>query len=231
MANFFSNLFRGKPNKRSEKHSPEVEAIFHKLENFLKTPSHQNEQLPAHMQEAIARNPACDVIAGAEGVYGRSHTNPIPANGPLGQALYLSSLRINGTSVMFHRLGSISNIDIFESVSLDGAVWDVLFLSLYYPRRSTKPPSGYSFDESIPMMGRLFGTTSRVEPFPQDLYEAVRLFSTRAIGLPLPNKFIRETLSQRSFIPPETHKRRIDELVRSRMTLALTETDVSFAPP
>jgi hypothetical protein len=128
---------------------------------------------------------------------------------------------------MFHRLGSISNIDVFETVSLDGEVWDVLFLPLYYPRRSTKPPSGYSLDEML--QSRISGTTSRVEPFPQGLYQAARLFTKDVLGIPLPNRLIREALSGCRFVRPETHKRRVDELVRSRMTLALTDADLNRA--
>jgi hypothetical protein len=217
---FFSRLFGGKSTP--DKLSPDVEAIFEKLDRFLKTPSLQNESLPEALQKAIAKNIPCDTVPGADGVYGRTYTNPIPTNGPIGQALYLSSLQINGTSVMFHRLGSISNIDVFETVSLDGEVWDVLFLSLYFPRRSSKLPTGYSLDET----GRFFGTTSRVDPFPQDLYQAVRLFTKGVLGMPLPNRLIREALAERRFLRPEAHKLRVDELVRSRMTLALTDPDL-----
>jgi hypothetical protein len=37
---------------------------------------------------------------------------------------------------MFHRLGSLGGIDAYEVVSLDGEVWDILFLDLYHPRKS-----------------------------------------------------------------------------------------------
>ena len=208
--------------KKKSSEPPEIEAIFQKLHHFLKTPELQNERLPVALQSAIANNCACDVVPRAEGAFGRSPTNPIPANGPLGQVLYLSSLQINGTAVMFHRLGSVSDIDVFETVSLDGEVWDVLYLSLYYPRRSGNVPTGYSLREDA----RFFGTNSRVDPFPQDLYQAVRQFTKDALGIPLPNRLIREALDNHHFRRPETQKRRVDELVRSRMKLALTDADM-----
>jgi hypothetical protein len=31
---------------------------------------------------------------------------------------------------MFHRLGSLGSIDVYETVSLNGAEWDILFLDL-----------------------------------------------------------------------------------------------------
>src|SRR5258708_7276144 len=32
--------------------------------------------------------------------------------------------------IMFHRLGSLGSIDVYETVSLNGAEWDILFLDL-----------------------------------------------------------------------------------------------------
>jgi hypothetical protein len=205
--------------------TPEVEAIYRKLATLLDDESVQNERLPTHLREAMAQNSPCDFIVGGHGAFGRTYTNAVPVNGPLGQAVYLSALRINSTSIMFHRLGSIGNIDVFETVSLDAAVWDILFLSLYFPARSRKAPSGYALDIKIPVSGRIFGTTSRVEPFPQALYMSARAFTVRQIGMPLPNRLIRVALTTRAFIRPETHGRRVDELVRSRMTLALTDEE------
>jgi hypothetical protein len=207
--------------------SPEVEAIFKKVESFLADEDAQVARLPVELQEEIAENTACDFIPNGTGSFGKSIENPIPVNGPLGQALYLSSVRVNLVPIMFHRLGSFSGIDIFEIVSLDGGVWDIFFLSLYFPRRSRKAPSGYTVANNAPVSGRIYGTTARVEPFPHGLYEAVRQFTVRSIGVPLPNREVREALHRQPFVSPETHRRRIDELIRSRMQVALTDHDLT----
>lgn len=206
---------------------PEVEAIFAKLHNFLLDERAQIERLPQELQKRINANLPCDSVPKAEGPFGKCITNPIPANGPLGQVLYLSALRINRSPVLFHRLGSFSEIDIFEIASIDGVVWDILFMSLYFPRRSRKAPQGYSLDESAITSAQFFGTTTRVEPFPHDLYDAIRTFSINWIGLPLPNRLVREAISSVKFAPPETHRLRVNEFVRSKMQLSLTHRDVT----
>lgn len=205
--------------------SPEVERIFEKMSAYLKSESIQNSRLPTQILEQLKKNPACDKIPGGRGEFGRSFSNPVPANGPIGQAIYLSSLRCNGQSVLFHRLGSLKEVDVFEIVSLDGRYWDLLYLSFYFPIRSRKSPSGYNLDESAPLAGRFFGTTIRVEPFPQALYGAVRTFTLKTIGMPLPNRIIREALESTLFSPPDVHQQKIAHVLQSGLHLSRTEPE------
>lgn len=216
----------GGKKKQGSSLPPDLEAVFEKLRSYLNDEAAQVNRLPEKFRTRIVANVACDRTPGGEGQFGRTVTNPIPVNGPLGQVIYLSALRANNQPILFHRLGSFSEVDIFETVSADGAVWDLLFLSLYYPRRSRVAPQGYALNLTEPLAGRFYGATTRVEPFPHNLYEAVRNFTVRFVGIPLPNKHVRELLATKQFVPPETHRLRIDELVRSRMQLALTDRDM-----
>lgn len=116
-------------------------------------------------------------------------------------------------------------VDVFEVVSFDGAVWDVLFVMPYFPRRSRLAPAGYRIEDGITR--RFFGTTLRVEPFPHNLYQAIRAFTIRNVGMPLPNKLVREAIETQTYAAPQEHRMRVGELVRSKgMRLALTERDM-----
>ena len=205
----------------------EVDRIFGKLRKFLTDEAAQNASLPADVQSEIASHEPCDCIPNGAGTFGRSLQNPIPVNGPLGEVLYLSLIRLNHVPVLFHRLGSFAPIDVYEIVALDGTAWDILYLTPYYPRRSRMAPSGYVIERDSESGRRIFGTNARVEPFPYALYEAVRSFTKRGMGLPLPNRKIREALMQYRFVAPEAHTLRIDELVRSRIHLAATEDNMT----
>lgn len=115
----------------------------------------------------------CDILPDASGKFGKEITNPIPVNGPVGEIKYLNRLRYqDGVGFMYHRLGAKDEIDIYEIVSLDGKVWDILYFDMYHPRRSTKTPAGYSFSKFHPIFSRFpfgFGTNSYDSNFPYGL--------------------------------------------------------------
>ncbi len=106
------------------------------LHRFLNDEHAQNNQLPESYRSEIQGGLDCDEISGASGEFGRSFQNPVPVNGPVGEILYLSNLRMKDrTPIMFHRIGSKNGADAFETVSLDGKVWDVLFLHPISPEK------------------------------------------------------------------------------------------------
>jgi hypothetical protein len=114
----FRGMERSSPHRNE---STEPAAIFEKLHRFLNDERAQNNQLPESYRSEIQGGLDCDEISGANGEFGRSFQNPIPVNGPIGEILYLSSLRTNDrTPIMFHRIGSKNGVDVFETVSLDG---------------------------------------------------------------------------------------------------------------
>jgi len=138
--------FKGRSNRADakEKLSPEVEAIFRKIDRLMSDEKVQNAQLPEPFRSEVSRGLSCDELAGATGEFGHDLRNPIPVNGPLGELIYLSNLRTTDlTPILFHRLGSIGKVDIFEIVSFDASLWDILFLDPYHPRKSRQAPGGY----------------------------------------------------------------------------------------
>src|SRR3546814_10801196 len=61
-------------------------------------------------------------LPNGSGPFGFTETNPIPVNGPIGQLAYLSRLETqSGQRILFHRLGAIDKVDVFEAVTFDGS--------------------------------------------------------------------------------------------------------------
>jgi hypothetical protein len=127
------------------------------LNEYFENEDAQNEQIFSYNPYQFMQMKAggsVDQVKGATGEFGRSITNPIPVNGALGQQIYLSKLRTEtGERLLFHRLGSESStsgmVDLFEVLSFDGKVNEVLYLNLYFSKRSTKTPKGYKLSKTF----------------------------------------------------------------------------------
>lgn len=164
--------------------SPEVARIFEKVHQFLSDETLQNEKLPEGLKAEINWNASVDVVPGAWGEFGRDLNNPIPVNGPLGEVLYLSSLkRDDGRRIAFQRLGSVNKVDIFETVTFDGRLWDLLFLCMYYPRKSKLCPKGYLFFEKEHGRAWLRGVNDFADEFPAGIVWRTVEFCKRRLGL------------------------------------------------
>lgn len=201
-------------NKEAERVSKEAIAIFAKLTFLLENENAQNDTLPEFYRSKVVGGKACDQIEGASGEFGRSILNPIPVNAPLGELLYLSHLRVAGSKqpIMFHRLGSINDIDVFETVTLDGKVWDLLYLDFYHPRKSRRSPTGYEI--SGQQRGLLpLGTNEFLAQFPEGLPEAISNACERLIGLRLTPPEVRKAVESIKFARPADHKAAYERLV------------------
>ena len=159
-----------------------------------------------------------DIIGGLDvdelphgiGEFGRSAENPIPVNGMFGELAYLSLLKTQDTNqrLLFHRLGSVESIDIYETVSIDGFKWDILFFSLYHPRKSRKAPSGYSIAK-LSNQPLFYGTNRRVEGFPYGLQDIICQTTKQIIGISLPPPQVRQAEESVLFKRPLEHEKRI----------------------
>ena len=166
---------------------------------------------------------SCDELPDASGDFGRSITNPIPVNGPTGEIKYLNRLRNeNGVGFIFHRLGPIEStiperlFDVFEVVSFDGMNWDILYLDMYHPRRTTKAPKEYHLSEYNPSVHSLpvgFGTHYRDPRFPfgiskfieRDYHALNSVISIDRLVMRF-NEFIKDG---EKFIRPSDHKEKV----------------------
>jgi len=69
-------------------------------------------------------------------------------SGPTGRET--KSCTTNGRErTLFHRLGAIDKVDVFEAVSFNGSEWFILFVDLYHPRRSRLAPDGFRFTKEV----------------------------------------------------------------------------------
>jgi len=206
---FFDRLF-GKGAKRSQSDlPPEIEAIFKKIHNFMVDEDTQNSNYPPELQQLMVVGGGVDEVPGAAGEFGRDIQNPIPVNGPIGELIYISMMSLpGGCAIMGHRLGSMEGIDIFETVSLDGSRWDILFFDMYHTRKSKRLPSGYK----AYFQRFLLATNKWVPTFPCDMYEAMRECTERIIGRSLVYPQLRDERLFQGFSRPTHHLQGLEVL-------------------
>ena len=179
---------------------PEVKAIFGKLDKLLYSDNEQNNTLPEPFRSEIAGGLNCDELPSACGEFGRTPSNPIPTNGPLGEVIYLSRLRTNaGSPVMFHRVRAEESaagiVDVYEVLSLDGKMRETLFLSMDHPRKSGKVPRGYTYADKLDPSNFTYGVNHIVANFPQKLDAHIRKWQMEMLGIPLPVAHVREAIN------------------------------------
>lgn len=136
------------------------------------------EFYPAGMRHLFLKGENCDQLKGAIGAFGQSMTNPIPVNGWMGTLKYFWRLQTpSNKGLYFHRIGKARSdvsetIDVYETVSADRKIWDILYFDMFHPRRSNLAPEGYRirpYDKVIDSVQFAFGTNTRLANFPDDL--------------------------------------------------------------
>jgi hypothetical protein len=216
----------GKKDTRGEL-SPEIQRIFEKAVRFLDDEVGQNNALPENLRQVLTQNHHCDKIPNGFGEFGRTLTNPVPVNGPMGELVYLSRLETaDGVPIAFHRLGAFGNVDIFEIVSENGRYWDVLYVSLYYPRKSRVVPSGYRMMGDQSRRSLIRGTTLQVGDFPQGIFRAVLECTGRMVGTPIADTRLKALESRNDIIRPGKHLENLRRIKFSSHTSFESDGDV-----
>ena len=204
--------YKSASSGRIEK-TPKTEAA-EKFYRLMDNEKAQVDCLPEPLRSEVIRGTNCDEIAGAIGDFGRDPRNPIPVNGPLGELIYLSNLRTTDSQqIMFHLLGTIRSVDIYETVSLDGAKWDILFLDHYHPRKSRRSPSGYQMVTGAESNRLLLGTNGTVTPFPGRLADAIAVTSERLFGFRTRPPRVSEAVKRAIFERPTDHLTRLNIVI------------------
>jgi hypothetical protein len=189
--------------------SPEVDAVFEKLWLFLNDEREQLGQYPDMLKEMALAGADADENPGASGSFGTTWTNPIPVNGPIGEILYLSALRVRDKRIIFHKIKSIDAIDVYECVSLDGFLWGTLYLDMYHPRKSRKAPDGYTIATSNALLS---GINAEIPNFPDGLYEQIVAYSEKRFGMSIADPAIRLELGRLHFERPLSHLARLKQI-------------------
>jgi hypothetical protein len=219
---------RGTSNNQSSRKPgtpQEVEAVFKKLDRLMEDEKAQTDGLPEPFRSKVLGGDDCDEIAGAGGAFGRDPRNPIPVNGQLGEMIYLSNLRTaSSQQIMFHRLGSVGNVDVFETVSLDGAIWDVLFLDLYHPRKSRRAPTGYRIAIGAEREKLLLGSNEFVSAFPDQLQDAIANTYERLLGGRMRPPQVREAVERIKFKRWVDHEAKLNSIIATILKAKVPST-------
>lgn len=212
---FLSGLFGG------EKQDKALKQAFEQIRRILEDEEFQLDLIHPSMKEMIKNCPAYDKDPNGTGPFGYSEKNPIPVNGPIGQLAYLSRLETNkGERILFHRIGAVNTIDVFEAVTFSGSEWFILFTDLYHPRRSRATPDGFRFTSEVPQFS---GFHKYCSNFPYDFVEMKGTEQDSGLSFAyIPISKVMQQIQGRAFSRPLAHKAKID-VVRSRLTSSLIQ--------
>ena len=212
---FVSKLFGGNKEDKALREALE------QIRRIIEDEQFQLDMLHPEMKEMIESRPDYDKDPNGTGPFGLVETNPIPVNGSIGQLAYLSKLETEREErILFHRIGAMDTIDVFEAVTFSGSEWFILFVDLYHPRRSRLTPDGFRFTDE---MGQFSGFHKFCADFPYDFVEMKQ--SERESGLSMAYiaiSKVMEPIQNRAYQRPLAQKAKLD-LVRSRMTSIQTQ--------
>jgi hypothetical protein len=167
--------------------------------------------MPQEIRHLLESGGSFDELPQAYGEFGRTITNPIPVNGPIGEIMYLSSLATtDGRFLLGHRVGSKGKVDIFETVTSDGVSWDILYLSLYHPKKSKLTPAGLTFSNST--HPRIHATNVYEQEFPVSIANAVSAWTKGFLGFSLVPAEVRRAVMTVHFTRPAAHAARLSVL-------------------
>lgn len=177
---FFDAFFKEQQRTKSEE-------IYDRALQIFNSAQLQNESLPKDLARDVLQGEDCDEVSGAHGRFGHDVGNPIPVNGPSGEFVYLSRLRLRrtGSMVFFHKVGRIGRIDVFELTNVSGRFADRLYVDMYHPRCSRLYPEGYTLEREA-VFPR--GVTTTVPDFPKGLYKAIKKEAKLRLGIDVAEK-------------------------------------------
>jgi len=212
---FISKLFGGNKEDKALREALE------QIRRILEDEQFQLDMIHPAMKATIESCPAYDQDPNGTGPFGFSETNPIPVNGPIGQLAYLSKLETErGERILFHRIGAVDTIDVFEAVTFSGSEWFILFVDLYHPRRSRLTPDGFRFTQEV---GQFSGFHKFCTNFPYDFVEMKQSESESGLSMAyIAISKVAESIQNRAYQRPLAHKAKLD-LVRSRLTSVQTQ--------
>ena len=187
---------------------PALTQAYENLFRILSDEAEQIEEYPEPLKTLMINGSDGDQTIGGHGPFGTNVANPIPVNGPIGQILYLSSLRLNDERILFHRLGSIDKIDVFECVDIKCTDWKLLYLDMYHPRKSKTAPKGYSIAHENVLLS---GVTYLVTDFPRRLYYGIVEYSEKRFGISIADPSIRLRVETIDFVRPPHHLAIVEE--------------------
>lgn len=219
---FFGKLF-GKPKDDPVKNA--MQAIYRLIDDE----EHQNSMLPEPIAQAIKGGVSCDVVSRASGRFGFEPSNPIPVNGAIGELAYLSRLEsASGERLLFHRIGAIDKVDVFEAVTYSGSAWFVFFVDMYHPRRSRQAPEGFVIAKEPRQFS---GFHNFCESFPYDFVDAKQDAPDFLRLAYIPLSHVTNQIERKAFVRPLAHKAKVDIVLGQLSSRMVHSKEQSAAPP
>jgi len=212
---FLSSLFGGSKEEKTLKEP------FEQIRRILEDEEYQLDRLHPTLKAMIKTCPSYDRDPNGTGPFGFSETNPIPVNGPLGELAYLSRLETaQGERILFHRIGAIDRIDVFEAVTFSGDAWFIFFIDYYHPRRSRALPEGFHFTQEVPQFS---GFHKLCNNFPYDFVEMKQTEHESGLSMAyIPIMRVVPEIQSGVYQRPLAHKAKLD-VVKSRLTSFTTQ--------
>lgn len=207
---FLSNLFGGNKEENA------MQQALQQIKRIIEDEKYQVDLLDPAIKKLVESGAAYDKDPKGTGPFGFTETNPIPVNGPVGQLAYLSKLETkSGQRILFHRLGAMGTVDVFEAVTFNGTEWFILFVDLYHPRRSRLTPDGFVFTKEV---NQFSGFTNFCGDFPYDFIEKKKSMQEGLLGMAyIAISKVAGQIQNRAFTRPLAHKAKL-ELVKSRLS-------------
>lgn len=210
---FLSKIFgSGSQNKPDAA----LREAFGKIQKIIDDEDFQLEMVNPAIRDVLKSSPAYDRKPDGVGAFGFVETNPVPVNGPIGEIAYLSRLEAGpGKRLMFHRLGSIQMVDVFEAVTFDGSQWFIVYLDMYHSRRSKLAPDGLRFTQEV---AQFSGFSQHCNNFPYDFVEMKTAQQQSGLSLAyIPISKVADALEKRVFKRPIAHNAKL-EILSQRLT-------------
>lgn len=207
---FISKLFGGNKEDKA------LREAFEQIRRIIEDEQFQLDMIHPAMKAMIESRPAYDQDPNGTGPFGFTETNPIPVNGSIGQLAYLSKLETErGERILFHRIGAVDTIDVFEAVTFSGSEWFILFVDLYHPRRSRLTPDGFRFMDEV---GQFSGFHKFCADFPYDFVEMKQSESESGLSMAyIAISKVMEPIQNRAYQRPLAHKAKLD-IVKNSLT-------------
>jgi hypothetical protein len=207
---FLSSLFGGRKKEKT------LEEPFEQIRRILEDEEYQLDMLHPSLKAVIKSCPSYDRNPNGTGPFGFSESNPIPVNGPLGELAYLSRLETaQGERILFHRIGAIDRIDVFEAVTFSGDAWFIFYIDYYHPRRSRASPEGFHFTQEVPQFS---GFHKLCNNFPYDFVEMKQTEHESGLSMAyIPIMRVVPQIQSGVYQRPLAHKAKLD-VVKSRLT-------------
>lgn len=205
---FLSKIF----NKKEDP----LKKIAREIWKLIENENYQNSLLSDLIRTKVITGTNVDEISGATGHFGFDLNNPIPVNGGFGELAYLSRLETDqGEQLLFHRIGSINTIDVFEAVTFSGSSWYILFMDLYHPRRSKIAPKGFRIALSPKQFS---GFTNYCPNFPYDFTENKEAQRDNGLLIAyIPSNNILAQIKNQVFKRSVAHKEKI-KIIKNKLT-------------